>query len=549
MLPRISISSALLLLAAALCAAAPVLDVSDDRFRFAVFPGKNPPPKFFRIIDRGDGTLKPTVTVPAEYAWLKVSLAGLAGAISIESSQLAEGNYQGSFVISDPAAADAPREIEVKLHVTRVVITEPERLDLFLPAGQSGFRDVWLPVQSVPSGVLPDYQARTETGEKWLDLRLLPEAGIYLRATVSGTLKPGIYSGSIEFEHGGRAAGRVPVSVTVTDKAILAVDRERISEQTSPGLDPPDEWISVRNQGTGPMDWTAAPRPGANGNWLRASREGDAIRVSFIPTEANLAPGRYTWTVEVRSPTAANSPLVIPVELRVLERGRAALKFGGAVDAANYCDRVNCYLAAGSLATLFGSQLAYGPAMASKLPLPDKLGSTRVLVNGAPAELLYVSYGQVNFRLPDKPPPGGRWFIVAERDGQPSVTITARYTPSAPAVFTANQSGKGYGAILLAGAARLADAANPAPRGSYVEIYATGLGPPAAGKPTVLFYGPGIVGNIEGEASYAGPAPGFPGLNQINVQLPASLPAGDHIRLQVRTPFNLLSNSVEIAVR
>jgi uncharacterized protein (TIGR03437 family) len=332
----------------------------------------------------------------------------------------------------------------------------------------------------------------------------------------------------------------------VTSGAILAVDRVKTIEvETSPGLAPPAEAIMIRNEGSGPMRWTAA----GDAPWLRvapASGEGAGATVVTFDAE-DLAPGTYRGNVEIRSGAAANI-IQAPVELRVLERGRPALKVGGAVDAANYCGRPHCYLAPGSLMTLFGSQLAYGSVAATTVPLPRQLGATRVLVNGTAAELIYVSYRQINFRLPPSPPAGGRWYITVERDKLLSNLVSAPYTNSAPAVFTANQSGLGYGAILAAGTSRLADAANPAPRNSFVEIYTTGLGT-ALAKPTVLFFGAGVTGNLEVEADYAGPAPGFPGLDQINVRVPAALPAGDRMRLQIRTPANLLSNPVEIAVR
>jgi uncharacterized protein (TIGR03437 family) len=196
--------------------------------------------------------------------------------------------------------------------------------------------------------------------------------------------------------------------------------------------------------------------------------------------------------------------------------------------------------------TMFGSQLANQTASATTTPLPGMLGTTQVLVNGLPAELVYVSYGQINFRLPPTAPASARWIISSVRDSQASNTISAKYTSSAPAIFTANQSGVGYGAILLAGQGIVANNTNPATRGNYVEIYGTGLG---SAPLTVVFYGVGIVGNVEVTPSYAGPAPGYVGLNQINVQVPAGVPVTDHLKVQLRTQFNLLSNSVEMAVR
>lgn len=522
----------------------PALDLSESEFLFAANPGgPNPLPQRFRIINRGGGVLQPTATVPADAPWLQVALKGNDGTLSVNTISLQEGSYSSAVTIRDDAAADSPRQVKVKLHVTRRVITEPERLDFILPVGRSAFRDVFLPVQSVPSGVLPGYQPRTTGGGNWLDLTLLPEAGLYLRTTVRNTLAEGSYSGSIDFDDRGRAAGSVPISVTVTSKPILTLDRARVTAETSPGLEVPDDYVAVRNDGSGVLTWIAA----SDVPWMRASQQDGYLRLSFAA--AGLDPGNYRGNVAVSSSVAANPTVVLPVDLTVSARGRPVLKVEGAVDAANYCGRSWCYLAPGSLATLFGSQLAYSTVGASTLPLPVTLGATRVLVNGTPAELLYVSYRQVNFRLPDGLPSGGRWFIAVERDGQAGNVITARATTSAPAVFTANQSGVGQGAVLAAGTGQLADAAHPVARGGYLEIYLTGLGAASEPRPTVLFFGPGVAGNIEVEASYAGPAPGFTGLNQINVLVPQTLATGDRMRLQVRTSANLLSNVVEFAVR
>ncbi len=522
----------------------PALDLSESEFQFAANPGgPNPLPQKFKILNRGPGALQPTISVSADSPWLRVIRTGDSATINVDVTGLQEGAYSSSVTVRDDAAADSPRLVKVKLHVTRRVITEPERLDFILPPGRGGSRDVFLPVQSVPSGVLPGYQARTASGGNWLDLTLLPEAGLYLRTSVRSNLAEGSYTGSIEFDDRGRAAGSLPVSVTVTSKPILTLARTRLTVETSPGLEVPDDYVAVRNDGNGVLTWIAA----SDVPWMRASQQDGYLRISFAA--AGLDPGTYRGNVAVSSAVAVNANVTLPVELTVSARGRPALKVEGAVDAANYCGRSWCYLAPGSLATLFGSQLSYTTVGATALPLSTTLGTTRVLVNGAPAELLYASYGQVNFRLPDALPPGGRWFIAVERDGQVGNVITARATTAAPAVFTANQSGLGQGAVLAAGTGQLADATHPVTRGGFLEIYLTGLGAGSGPRPTVLFFGPGVAGNIEVQATYAGPAPGFTGLNQINVQVPQGLAPGDRMRLQVRTAANLLSNVVEFAVR
>ena len=63
-------------------------------------------------------------------------------------------------------------------------------------------------------------------------------------------------------------------------------------------------------------------------------------------------------------------------------------------------------------------------------------------------------------------------------------------------------------------------ASNPASRGTIVSLYATGQGTGSANV-TVTIAG------YTAPLLYAGPAPGFPGLMQINAQIPAGfLPPG-----------------------
>jgi hypothetical protein len=108
---------------------------------------------------------------------------------------------------------------------------------------------------------------------------------------------------------------------------------------------------------------------------------------------------------------------------------------------------------------------------------------------------------------------------------------------TAPALFTADSSGKGPGAILNQDLS-YNSAANPANPGDVVVLYCTGEGQTTpAGVDGLLATGstlPKPVANysvtIGGQAAtvlYAGAAPGLvAGVMQVNVQLPAGLPGG-----------------------
>ena len=65
-------------------------------------------------------------------------------------------------------------------------------------------------------------------------------------------------------------------------------------------------------------------------------------------------------------------------------------------------------------------------------------------------------------------------------------------------------------------------------RGTYVEIYATGLGPVSGGltvnQPRVL------IGLTEAQILYSGLAPGLPGVYQVNAQAPGG---GPTVTLQI----------------
>jgi uncharacterized protein (TIGR03437 family) len=103
----------------------------------------------------------------------------------------------------------------------------------------------------------------------------------------------------------------------------------------------------------------------------------------------------------------------------------------------------------------------------------------------------------------------------------------------------------------------LVTSSQPIAAGAYLAIYCTGLGavtaaitgdvppsppPETTVKPTVL-----IDGQTIPPPTWAGLAPGFVGLYQVNVQVPAALTPGSH-RLQL-VVNGAASNTVTFAVR
>lgn len=234
---------------------------------------------------------------------------------------------------------------------------------------------------------------------------------------------------------------------------------------------------------------------------------------------------RFPWT-----PPGPNAQLRISLGAASVTAAVGAVRsMSPAVNAASFSTNV----APGSLASVFGTNLTFpARSAAGPFPWPESLAGVELRVGGQRAQLLYVSPAQVNFLMPANVAPGTA-NLTLTADGV-SVTNTATVGAVAPGIFYDTASG--YGAILLAGTATTTQQQAVA-AGQIVEVYATGIG----GDVTAT------IGNQAARVLYAGLAPGFVGLNQINVEIPQGLAAGTQ-PLIVRSGA-VASNSVLVGVR
>jgi uncharacterized protein (TIGR03437 family) len=227
---------------------------------------------------------------------------------------------------------------------------------------------------------------------------------------------------------------------------------------------------------------------------------------------------------------------------------------GGIKNGASFLDPI----APGSIASIFGTNFMTGAAVgAVSTPLPTRLdaasGPVSVTVNGIAAPLFYAGPGQINFQVPNEVPPG-----------QATVVVTSNSVNSNAAVITVLQNGPGifvYGnnlAVVQNPDYSVNSPGNPAKPGDYLVVYATGGGavdhPVPSGSPTppapplsnLLQPATATIGSENAAVSFAGLAPGFVGLTQINVQVPEDLADGNY-PLQV-TINGVTSNAPNIAV-
>lgn len=174
-------------------------------------------------------------------------------------------------------------------------------------------------------------------------------------------------------------------------------------------------------------------------------------------------------------------------------------------------------VAAGSFASMFGqglcSQTMAGDWIAPGR-LPTTLGGCSVTVNGSPAMLQYVSGEQINFIVPAGVGSGQATAIVSNGTG----TMTGSFSSGAagPGMFAINGTGMGEGAMLNATMFQMGPfSTTTGGKPTYVAIFATGLDPST--KPVVA------IGGIPVQAMWYGDAPGYAGLQQINIALPAGM--------------------------
>ncbi|HLG94852.1 MAG TPA: FG-GAP-like repeat-containing protein [Bryobacteraceae bacterium] len=197
-------------------------------------------------------------------------------------------------------------------------------------------------------------------------------------------------------------------------------------------------------------------------------------------------------------------------------------------------------VAPGELITIFGSNLGPEPGLAAQLGtsafLATQLGPTQAFFDGIAAPLLYTASGQVSTIVPFGL--GGRTAtqLMVNNGGQFSAPMTIPVAASAPALFTADGSGQGQGAILNQDGSVNAPG-NPAARGSVVVLYATGAGatnPPgidgmiaSSSLDAPMLPVSVSIGGAPAQVLYAGAAPGLvSGVLQINARVPDASNSG-----------------------
>ncbi len=199
-------------------------------------------------------------------------------------------------------------------------------------------------------------------------------------------------------------------------------------------------------------------------------------------------------------------------------------------------------IAPGMMVSLFGNglgpQQGIQPQATLQSPFPTQAGNVEVTFDGNPAPLTWVQDAQINAVTPWSLTPGQTTQVCVSYQNVKTNCLTVPVAQSSPGVFTID----GVHAAALNQDGTINSADHPAPVGSIISVWATGLGPidPAQGDGTLVgfplptntaqvavhaiatesLFGPPQTIITPFVVTYAGPAPYLvDGTSQINFQV------------------------------
>jgi uncharacterized protein (TIGR03437 family) len=231
--------------------------------------------------------------------------------------------------------------------------------------------------------------------------------------------------------------------------------------------------------------------------WSEKLASGAPVTFPFTPTPVTFTPIAGTITPLISKP----GPVI-----------HGAVPAGGAVFPLD--------VAPGAYVAIYGSALAGSKLVAPGPNFPTQLGDVQVSVNGAAAEVQFISSGQINMIWPDSAP-GLTKLTVTNAAG--SFTTNVIVQPSVPSVFTFDGT---TAAAENAVTGAIVSASAPLASGTdYVALFLTGLGDTTSkGGLDYANIQPSVtIGGKACTVLYGGRVSGVPALDQINCQIPAGL--------------------------
>jgi uncharacterized protein (TIGR03437 family) len=215
-------------------------------------------------------------------------------------------------------------------------------------------------------------------------------------------------------------------------------------------------------------------------------------------------------------------------------------------------------VAPGQVVSISGSAL--GPDVPVLTPAgawPTSLADVRVNVNGADVPIRYASSTRLDVQMPFNLT-GGTANIRVTYGSNVSTTVSVPVTTTFPGLFALQSGGTGQ-AKAANQDGTLNSAANAAAKGSVIAVYGIGLGivdppvaagqvPPTSSLSRVTNAVAASIGGVPAPVTFAGLAPGNPGLYQINIQVPDTVSSGSR-EVVVSNAGNASQNALVVQIR
>ena len=375
----------------------------------------------------------------------------------------------------------------------------------------------------------------TASGGNWLTATLSGATQISVAVNTTG-LAIGTYHGTVSLSTGGGTPASVSVTLSIPTAAPVLTSYSLTTASTVfPALTP----LTIFGSGFLPGASATVYLNGALGagqpNSFYIAPQSvtvvDSNTVQFSPGVGSATPITIAVTVTNTGSLESNAlPILLgaPSPLIVGVQNAAAASQPNTVQPISPGEMITI------TGTDFGSPIGISAPANSGTP-STQLGNTRVLFNGIPVPVTYVSFAQINAVAPFSISGGVTASIVVEYVGVASAPITVQVVPSMTGLFTANATGSGQGAILNQDSTSNS-ASNAAALGSVVTMYATGMGttnpalpdgiaPQNSSVKPVLAVSATIDG-LPAQIVSAFAVPGMLGILQVSVQVPASAHTG-----------------------
>ncbi len=498
--------------------------------------------------------------------------------IQANPAGLAAGSYYGLIQVAAAGASNSPQLVSTVFNVLPAGSTAPVQVYpqglIFVTATGTTAAAQTVNLSS-PSAATASVSVASQTGGNWLSVSTASVAvgagGTFSASANAASLAAGVYTGTITVTPSdGAVAQQISASLIVTPAPGITP----FSRGGGVSCTPAKLVIAMRQLGnnfSSPVGWPVNLEGQAFDDCGNPAL-GATVVASFSNGDAPLAlvglgNGLYsaTWkpsnanptTVTVRAAQTSLASAIVTVNGQVAANSLPppSIGSGGVVNAASFAPGVD--LAPGSIVSVFGSNLGSSDGNLAGFPLPSTLANIKLTVGGIDAPLFYAGKGQVNAQIPFELTPGSQSQVVARAIPSSGGELDAVPEPVAvgvarPGIFIAAGT---QGAILNV-ANQVVDSAHPAGAGDVIVIFCTGLGaldPPAkTGQPAnsgVAVVPPSVtVGGIPVTPQYAGVAPGFVGLYQVNVAIPAGTPSAAAVPVQLIQNGGA-SNIATIAVR